>query len=124
MVGSFPSVRRRSQRTLTLGEREDISRGSASGFSIREIAKDVQRAESTVSREVARHGGRPLYRANEADQQAWTREGQGLGPARVFAAERPADLHLRERVGKLVHLIREVVRIVSRSHDQAIEPQH
>ena len=26
---------------------------------------------STVSREVARHGGRPLYRANEADHQAW-----------------------------------------------------
>jgi IS30 family transposase len=24
-----------------------------------------------VSREVARHGGRPLYRASEADQQAW-----------------------------------------------------
>jgi IS30 family transposase len=24
-----------------------------------------------VSREVSRHGGRPLYRANEADQQAW-----------------------------------------------------
>ena len=26
---------------------------------------------STVSREVARHGGRPLYRASEADSQAW-----------------------------------------------------
>jgi IS30 family transposase len=26
---------------------------------------------STVSRGVARHGGRPLYRANEADHQAW-----------------------------------------------------
>jgi len=26
---------------------------------------------STVSREVARHGGRAQYRANEADQQAW-----------------------------------------------------
>ena len=26
---------------------------------------------STVSREVARHGGRPQYRANEADHQAW-----------------------------------------------------
>ena len=26
---------------------------------------------STVSREVARHGGRPLYRAREADHQAW-----------------------------------------------------
>jgi hypothetical protein len=24
-----------------------------------------------VSREVARHGGRPLYRASEADRQAW-----------------------------------------------------
>ena len=26
---------------------------------------------STISREVARHGGRAQYRANEADQQAW-----------------------------------------------------
>jgi len=26
---------------------------------------------STVSREVDRPGGRPLYRANEADHQAW-----------------------------------------------------
>jgi IS30 family transposase len=43
----------------------------ASGSSIREIAKGLQRAVSTVSREVARHGGRPLYRANAADQQAW-----------------------------------------------------
>jgi IS30 family transposase len=33
----------------------------ASGWSIREIAKGLQRAASTVSREVARHGGRPLY---------------------------------------------------------------
>jgi IS30 family transposase len=69
--GFVPSVRRRSLRTLTLGEREDISRGIASGSSIRDIAKDLQRAASTVSREVARHGWRPLYRANEADQQAW-----------------------------------------------------
>jgi IS30 family transposase len=58
-------------RALTLAEREDISRGIASGCSMREIAKGLKRAVSTVSREVARHGGRPLYRANEADQQAW-----------------------------------------------------
>ena len=32
---------------------------------------DLHRAASTVSREVARHGGRAQYRANEADQQAW-----------------------------------------------------
>ena len=69
--GIAPAVRRRSGRTLTLAEREDISRGIASGCSIRLIAKGLQRAVSTVSREVVRHGGRPLYRAHEADQQAW-----------------------------------------------------
>src|SRR5882757_4285820 len=69
--GIVPSVRRRSPRTLSLAEREDISRGIASGSSIREIARGLQRAASTVSREVVRHGGRPLYRANEGEQQAW-----------------------------------------------------
>ena len=69
--GIAPAVRHRSLRTLTLAEREDISRGIASGSSIRDIAKALKRAVSTVSREVTRHGGRPLYRANEADQQAW-----------------------------------------------------
>jgi IS30 family transposase len=69
--GIAPATRRRSLRTLTLAEREDISRGIAGGSSLREIAKHLQRAVSTVSREVARHGGRPQYRASEADQQAW-----------------------------------------------------
>src|ERR1700730_11432483 len=69
--GIVPAARRRSLVTLTLAEREDISRGIASGSSIREIAQGLERAVSTVSREVARHGGRPLYRANEADHQAW-----------------------------------------------------
>ena len=69
--GIVPAARRRSLRTLTLAEREDISRGIASGLSIREIANGLQRAVSTVSREVSRHGGRPLYRASEADSQAW-----------------------------------------------------
>jgi len=69
--GIAPAIRRRSQRTLTLAEREAISRGIVSGSSIREIARGLQRAASTVSREVARHGGRPVYRASEADHQAW-----------------------------------------------------
>ena len=69
--GIAPAARRRSLRTLTLAEREDLSRGIAGGSSIRQIAKGLQRAVSMVSREVARHGGRPLYRANDADQQAW-----------------------------------------------------
>src|ERR1700752_394694 len=67
--GIVPAVRRRSLRTLTLAEREDISRGIASGSSIREIASGLQRAVSTVSREVSRHGGRPLYRRRETHRQ-------------------------------------------------------
>jgi IS30 family transposase len=69
--GIAPTARRRSLLTLTLAEREDISRGIASGRSLRDIAKHLERAVSTVSREVARHGGRPQYRANEADHRAW-----------------------------------------------------
>ena len=69
--GFVPAVHRRSLRALTLPEREDISRGIASGSSIRKIAQLLDRAASTVSREVVRHGGRPEYRANEADGEAW-----------------------------------------------------
>ena len=69
--GIAPAARRRSPVTLTPTEREDISRGIAGGWSIRVIAKRLQRAVSTVSREVARHGGRPQYRAKQADDQAW-----------------------------------------------------
>jgi len=69
--GIVPVTRRRSLLALTLPEREDISRGIASGSSIRKIAQLLDRAASTVSREVVRHGGRPEYRANEADAQAW-----------------------------------------------------
>ncbi len=75
--GIAPAARRRSLLTLTVAEREDISRGIASGWSIRAIAKGLQRAVSTVSREVARHGGRLHYRASEADHQAWE---SGLRP--------------------------------------------
>jgi IS30 family transposase len=69
--GIAPAARRRSPRVLTLAEREDISRGIAGGGSLRQIAKRLRRAASTISREVARHGGRAPYRANQADQQAW-----------------------------------------------------
>ena len=69
--GIAPPVRRRSRRALTLAEREDISRGVASGSSLRVIAQHLSRTASTISRELARHGGRTQYRANQADQQAW-----------------------------------------------------
>jgi hypothetical protein len=70
-VRFVPAVRRRSLLALTQREREEISRGITSGSSIREIAKCLDRTASTVSREVARHGGRAVYRANQADSEAW-----------------------------------------------------
>ena len=81
--GIVPAVRRRSPQALTLAEREDISRGIASGLSIRAIATRLSRATSTVSREVARHGGRSEYRASEADCEAW---GLALRPKQCLLA--------------------------------------
>jgi len=49
--GIPPAARRRSRLALTLAEREDISRGIASGSSIREIARHLDRAASTAIRE-------------------------------------------------------------------------
>src|SRR6267154_1188348 len=95
--GIIPAARSRSPLTLTLAEREDISRGIACGSSIREIAKGLQRAVSTVSREVARHGGRPQYRASDADQKAWE---SALRPKRCLLA---LHVKLQEIVaGKLI----------------------
>jgi len=76
-------LRRRALLALTLREREELSRGLASGSSIRDIAKRLERAASTVSREVARHGGRPAYRAHAADLRAWD---AALRPKRCLLA--------------------------------------
>src|ERR1700692_2534890 len=57
--GAAPPVRPRAPLALTLREREEISRGLASGSSIREIAKCLERAVSTVRRGGARPAGRP-----------------------------------------------------------------
>src|ERR1700739_3284184 len=59
--GIAPAARRRSRLALTLAEREDISQGIAWGSSLREMPKGMNRAASTVSREVRRHGDRPAY---------------------------------------------------------------
>ena len=90
--GIAPRARRRSRLALTLAEREDISRGIASGSSIREIARHLDRAASTVGREVTRHGGRPAYRAHEADDQAWE---SALRPKKCLLA-------LRRRLREIV----------------------
>jgi IS30 family transposase len=71
--GIRPPARRRSERTLSLAEREEISRGVVGGQSIRSIAATLGRAPSTVSRELRRNGEASGYRASRADQAAWDR---------------------------------------------------
>ena len=71
--GIRPAPRSRSSRSLSLAEREEISRGIVADLSIRTIALLLGRAPSTVSREINRNGGRHAYRANTADEAAWQR---------------------------------------------------
>jgi len=71
--GIRPAQRRRSRLALTLAEREEISRAVVAGQSIRSIAASLERAPSTISREIKRNGDRETYRASQADQAAWDR---------------------------------------------------
>jgi IS30 family transposase len=87
---------KRSPLRLSLEEREEISRGLASGKAVRAIARGLGRAPSTVCREVAGNGGRERYRACDADRRA----------VRLMRRPKPAKLavcpRLREAVeGKL-----------------------
>ena len=90
--GIPPSPRRRSRWALGLSEREEISRGLAEGQSMRVIASSIQRAPSTVSREIRRHRGRERYRAAEADQRAWDRARR----------PKPCRLAVQRRLQKIV----------------------
>lgn len=69
--GVTPQARQRSVRTLSLAEREEISRQLVGGASVRAMARQLRRAPSTISREIRRHGGRRQYRAAAADARAW-----------------------------------------------------
>ena len=71
--GIVPVPRRRAVAALRFEEREEISRGIAVGRSLRQIARSLGRAPSTMSREVRRNGGSQAYRANRADKGAWER---------------------------------------------------
>ena len=77
----------RAAQSLTAAEREEISRGVAAGDSSRAIAKRLGRAPSTVSRELARNGGRSRYRAQRADAAADRRAARPK-PCKLIAAPR------------------------------------
>ena len=71
--GIRPVPRRRRAGQVTLAEREEISRSLAAGLSGRSVAVRIGRSASTVSREIARNGGRLAYRAVVADAAAFER---------------------------------------------------
>ena len=77
---------------LSLGEREEISRGLAGNESLRSIAHRLGRAPSTVSREVKTNGGQLGYRATVAHRASRQR------------AKRPKAMKLAEcrRLGEAV----------------------
>lgn len=71
--GYRPRARKRSPLSLTLAEREVISRGLAKALSMRTIAAQLKRSPSTISREIKRNGGYSEYRAVVAEKAAWER---------------------------------------------------
>jgi IS30 family transposase len=79
--GIGPRRTTRTDRFLSLAEREEVSRGLQARESLRSIARRVGRAPSTVSREIARNGG-TRYRAWRAERAA-TRRGRRPKPAKL-----------------------------------------
>ena len=71
--GIRPRPRIRCELHLSFDEREEISRGLAAGLSFRAIALKMDRAASTISREVNVNGGRGGYRALKADDASYRR---------------------------------------------------
>jgi IS30 family transposase len=68
--GMRPKAWNRSLRHLSLAEREDVLRGLLAGHSFRQIAAELGRSPSTISREVGRNGRRRSYRVSRAENAA------------------------------------------------------
>jgi IS30 family transposase len=96
--GFAPRTRGRAPRALQAKEREEISRGLSAGLSIREIARRLGRAASTVSREVRRNGDKGFYRAANADARAW-RTARRLQPC-LLARRRQLRSWVADRLGR------------------------
>jgi IS30 family transposase len=71
---------RRARRCLSMAEREEISRGVAAGEPCRQIAARLGQAPSTVSRELARNGGRDRGQCPDIGKATWC---SASGPSAV-----------------------------------------
>jgi IS30 family transposase len=121
--GIRPAERHRSQRALSLTEREEISRGLVTGKSIRAIASTLGRAPSTISREIRRNDGRRGYRASRADQAAWAR---GCRPKVCKLAQNRALTHLVSDKLRLEWSPEQISGWLRRTHpgDEAFQVSH
>jgi IS30 family transposase len=90
--GVRPPKRLRAVGRLSLQDREDIAAGVAAGESVRVIARRLGRPPSTVSRELARNGGRGKYRPSTAEKATWARA----------ARPKPSKLGLNPRLREQV----------------------
>ena len=63
-------MQKRRYTRLTDQERESISRGLAQHKSIRQLARELNRSPSTISREIRRNKGKSGYRAFSASRRA------------------------------------------------------
>ena len=85
--GITPVTPVRRASSLSLRQREEISRFLVRGLTLRAIAIRLRKAPSTISREIARNGGRAKYRAARADERASARAKRPKVP---LLAQRPA----------------------------------
>jgi IS30 family transposase len=115
--GIAPRERCRSRLALTLGEREEISRGLCAQRSIRQIARNIGRSPSSVSREIARNTPRWWhYRAHTADQRAWDR---ALRPKPCHLASHPQLAELVAQKLRLDWSPQQIAGWLAREYDDA-----
>ncbi len=111
--GVRPAERTRSRLSLSLAEREEISRGIVCGHPMRAIAASLGRAPSTVSREIRRNGGHRGYRANQADQAAW---GRSCRPKRCKLVENRALARIVARKVRQLWSPQQIAGWLKRTH--------
>lgn len=116
--GIAPREVARSTLRLSAAEREEISRGLRADVSLRSIARSLGRSPSTVSREVARNGGRRRYRAWRAEL---ARDRRARRPR---TAKLATNRRLRTEVERLLLLRWSPEQITARlRHDHPDEPE-
>lgn len=83
---------------LSVDDREEISRGLEAGRSYAEIARQLSRETSTISREVNQFGGRMAYRALSAQKQARHQAGLRRSGKRILFHHNILREYIHERL--------------------------